>query len=71
MTDPELIISWVNYAEARNIPESLRGALYSMAHPALGFIHSQYFYSISSSPLLLRGALDYSTDTVNTPKFYK
>ena len=28
------------------------------------FIHSGYFYSTSSSPLLLRGALDYSIDTV-------
>ena len=29
------------------------------------FIHSGHFYSTSSSPLLLRGALDYSTDTVS------
>ena len=29
------------------------------------FIHSGYFYSASSSPLLLRGAPDYSTDTVS------
>ena len=28
------------------------------------FIHSGYFYSTSSSPLLLRGAPDYSIDTV-------
>ena len=28
------------------------------------FIHSGNFYSTSSSPLLLRGAHDYSTDTV-------
>jgi len=28
------------------------------------FIHSGYFYSASSSPLLLRGAPDYSIDTV-------
>src|SRR6218665_2346498 len=27
-------------------------------------IHSGYFYGASSSPLLLRGAPDYSTDTV-------
>ena len=27
------------------------------------FIHSGHFYSASSSPLLLRGATDYSTDT--------
>ena len=29
------------------------------------FIHSVHFYSASSSPLLLRGAPDYSTDTVS------
>ena len=29
------------------------------------FIHSSHFYSASSSPLLLRGAPDYSTDTVS------
>jgi len=29
------------------------------------FIHSGYFYSTPSSPLLLRGAPDYSTDTVS------
>src|SRR6218665_2079313 len=29
------------------------------------FIHSNYLYSTSSSPLLLRGAPDYSTDTVS------
>ena len=29
------------------------------------FIHSCHFYSAPSSPLLLRGAPDYSTDTVS------
>jgi len=29
------------------------------------FIHSGYFYSASSSPLLLKGAPDYSIDTVS------
>src|SRR6218665_63911 len=29
------------------------------------FIHSRYFYSASLSPLLLRGAPDYSIDTVS------
>jgi len=29
------------------------------------FIHSRYFYSASSSPLLIRGAPDYSIDTVS------
>src|SRR6218665_259164 len=28
-------------------------------------IHSTHFYSAPSSPLLLRGGLDYSTDTVS------
>ena len=31
----------------------------------VSFIHSGYFYSASSSPLLLGGAPDYSTDTVS------
>src|SRR6218665_1636364 len=29
------------------------------------FIHSGHFYSAPSSPLLIRGAPDYSTDTVS------
>ena len=29
------------------------------------FIHSGHFYSAPSSPLLLRGAPDYNTDTVS------
>ena len=29
------------------------------------FIHSKYFYSASSSPLLLRGATDYSIDSIS------
>src|SRR6218665_1111540 len=29
------------------------------------FIHSGHFYSAPSSPLLLRGAPDYSTDTIS------
>ena|SRR6218665_936744 len=32
---------------------------------SLSFIHSYHFYSAPSSPLLLRGAPDYSTDTVS------
>src|SRR6218665_1009497 len=31
----------------------------------ISFIHSGHFYSAPSSPLLLRGAPDYSTDTVS------
>jgi len=33
--------------------------------PTSLFIHSGYFYGASSSPLLLRGAPDYSIDTVS------
>src|SRR6218665_249581 len=32
---------------------------------SFSFIHSGHFYSAPSSPLLLRGAADYSTDTVS------
>src|SRR6218665_4194894 len=37
------------------------------------FIHSRCFYSAASSPLPLRGAPDYSSDTVSelTPKRYR
>jgi len=35
------------------------------------FIHSRYFYSASSSPLLLTGIPGYSTVSVNTPKRYR
>src|SRR6218665_3573140 len=34
------------------------------SHLCCSFIHSGHFYSAPSSPLLLRGAPDYSTDTV-------
>src|SRR6218665_1394752 len=36
--------------------------LYSFIH---SFFHSGHFYSAPSSPLLLRGAPDYSTDTLS------
>ena len=36
-----------------------------LSSTALSFIRSGYFYSASSSQLLLRGALDYSVDTVS------
>ena len=34
-------------------------------HSFIHFIHSGHFYSAPSSPLPLRGAPDYSTDTVS------
>src|SRR6218665_3913064 len=34
-------------------------------------IHSGYFYSASSSPLLLRGTRDYTIVGVNTPMRYR
>src|SRR6218665_1456816 len=43
-------------------PTSLCMHVYSFIH---SFIHSGHFYSASSSPLLLRGAPDHSTDTVS------
>ena len=56
----------------RNILEvsSRGGCAPDTAYPFIrsfihSFIHSGYFYSTSSSPLLLRGAPDYSTDTVS------
>src|SRR6218665_2428869 len=40
--------------------------LWSADHSFIhSFIHSGHFYSAPSSPLLLRGAPDYSTDTVS------
>jgi len=38
--------------------------LFTELHVTHAFIHSGYFYSASSSSLLLRGASDYSIDTV-------
>jgi len=37
----------------------------TMEKVVMSFIYSRYFYSVSSSPLLLRGAPNYSTDTVS------
>jgi len=39
--------------------------LSAATHSFIPFIHSGHFYSIPSSPLLPRGASDYSTDTVS------
>ena len=39
------------------------GATLTTERPS--FIHSGYFYSALSNPILLRGAPDYSTDTVS------
>src|SRR6218665_746535 len=44
-------------------PYSLQQCLNSKVLPP--FIHSGHFYSALSSPLLLRGTPDYSTDTVS------
>ena len=38
---------------------------FSLVEGIHSFIHSGYFYSASSSPLLLRGAPNYSIDTVS------
>src|SRR6218665_2107597 len=43
-------------------PRTPRSSLYYFFY---SFIHSGHFYSAPSSPLLLRGAPDYSTDTVS------
>ena len=46
--------------------QSLRGLRTEFIHSFLSFIHSfGHFYSAASSPLLLRGAPDYSTNTVS------
>ena len=39
--------------------------IHSCIHSWINFFHSGHFYSAPSSPLLLRGAPDYSTDTVS------
>ena len=49
---------YLNLIETYTI--SLR--IHSFIH---SFIHSGHFYSAPSSPLLLRGAPDYSTDTIS------
>jgi len=44
------------------IPNAYRDKTKIFIH---SFIHSGHFYSAPLSPLLLRGAPDYSTDTVS------
>src|SRR6218665_2046327 len=41
------------------------GPITSITDVSILFIHSGHFYSAPSSPLLLRGAPDYSTDTAS------
>src|SRR6218665_2237904 len=38
---------------------------FKLSYPFHSFIHSDHFYSAPPSPLLLRDAPDYSTDTVS------
>src|SRR6218665_2832078 len=66
-------ISEVNAADARKAGIASDSALRIPRPPNLigkvafihSFIHSGHFYSAPSSPLQLRGAPDYSTDTVS------
>src|SRR6218665_2065565 len=64
-------VLWNFYKDDRDVAWRLieertfwKSAAFIWAHP-YSFIHSGYFYSVPSSPLLLRGAPDYSTDTVS------
>ena len=47
------------------LPETLLSRKLCVAVLIHSFIHSGHFYSAPSSSLLLRGAPDYSTDTVS------
>src|SRR6218665_651415 len=47
---------------------SLIHCIFILSEDTIQFIHSGYFYSASSNPLLLRGAPDYSIVTVSELK---
>src|SRR6218665_3943979 len=49
----------------RNIDNAEGSKLVGLREITYSFIHSGHFYSAPSSPLLLRGAPDYSTDSVS------
>ena len=55
------------YAVAESIKDSRDVVFIVLAgeHKIHSFIHSGHFYGAPSSPLLLRGAPDYSTDTAS------
>src|SRR6218665_2301524 len=53
------------FAENYKIAHLLQIAQLHICLVIHSFIHSGHFYSAPSSPLLLRGAPDYSTDTVS------
>src|SRR6218665_313140 len=50
------------FSISKYIEESFFNAMEALIH---SFIHSGHFYSAPSSPLPLRGAPDYNTDTVS------
>ena len=56
------IISLLSYANGQGCYSTTVGICIEQSN---SFIHSVHFYSAPSSPLLLRGAPDYSTDTVS------
>src|SRR6218665_1966411 len=53
--------AFTNYTHNTSYRPNARGGPSSFIHS----FHSCHFYSAPSSPLLLRGAPDYSTDTVS------
>src|SRR6218665_1343116 len=56
-------VSWTHCSSLRH-RDWLNQVTWWMQLTLDSFIHSGHFYSASVSPLLLRGAPDYSTDTV-------
>jgi len=56
------LLSTPETQDYRNVSSAALRTTFGQIH---SFIHSGHFYSASSSPLLLRGAPDYSTDTVS------
>ena len=57
-----IILSWTLYCKKGLLIRFFQDCVPVVLH---SFIHSGHFYSAPSSPLLLRGSPDYSTDTVS------
>src|SRR6218665_3701701 len=57
-----IVCQWAIFLPFNIVFYCINIVLHSFIH---SFIHSGHFYSAPSSPLLLRGAPDYSADTVS------
>ena len=63
----EILVVAIMIVKIRTLSDSLihADAEFDIKKRIHSFIHSAHFYSAPSSPILLRGAPNYSTDTVS------